>query len=56
MTESDAVRKYLFGCHCLKSVRIRSFSGSYFPAFGLNMEDTEYLSIFSPKAGEHGRF
>ena len=24
--------------HCLKSVRIRSFSGPYFPAFGLNME------------------
>ena len=24
--------------HCLKNVRIRSFSGPYFPAFGLNME------------------
>ena len=22
--------------HCVKSVRIRSFSGTYFPAFGLN--------------------
>ena len=22
--------------HCVKSVRIRSYSGSYFPAFGLN--------------------
>ena len=24
--------------HCGKSVRIRSFSGSHFPAFKLNME------------------
>ena len=24
--------------HCVKSVGIRSFSGPYFPAFGLNME------------------
>ena len=24
--------------HCVKSVRIRSFSGTYFPAFELNME------------------
>ena len=24
--------------HCVKSVRIRSYSGSYFPAFGLNTE------------------
>ena len=28
--------------HCLKSVRIRSFSGPYFPAFGLHTENTEY--------------
>ena len=25
-------------CHCVKNVCIRSFSGPYFPAFGLNME------------------
>ena len=24
--------------HCVKSVQIRSFSGPYFPAFGLNTE------------------
>ena len=24
--------------HCVKSVGIRSYSGSYFPAFGLSME------------------
>ena len=25
-------------CHCLKSVRIRSYSGPHSPAFGLNTE------------------
>ena len=24
--------------HCVKSVRIRSYSGSHFPVFGLDME------------------
>ena len=28
--------------HCVKSVRIRSYSGPHFPAFGLN---TEYVSL-----------
>ena len=27
--------------HCIKSVHIQSFSGLYFPAFGLNMERFE---------------
>ena len=26
------------GSHCVKSVLIRSYSGPYFPAFGLNTE------------------
>ena len=30
--------------HCVKSVQIRSFSGRYFPAFGL--EKTAYLDFF----------
>ena len=30
--------RYLAGFHCVKSVRIRSNSGPYFPAFGLNTE------------------
>ena len=34
--------------HCVKSVRIRSYSGPYFPAFGLNTE------TFSPNAGKYG--
>ena len=38
--------------HCMKSVHIWSFSGPYFPAFWLNTESTEYLSVFSPNAGK----
>ena len=40
--------------HCIKSVRIRSNSGPHFPAFGLNTESTEYLSVFSLNAGKCG--
>ena len=38
--------KYLasFTWHCMKSVRIRSFPGSYFPTFGLNTERFRALS------------
>ena len=36
--------------HCVKSFRIRNFSGLYFPAFGLNT----YLSVFSLNAGKQG--
>ena len=28
--------------YCVKSVRIRSYAGLYFPAFGLNTERYEY--------------
>ena len=34
----------------MKSVQIRSFSGLYFPVFGLN---TEIYSVFSPKTGKY---
>ena len=40
--------------HCVKSFRIRSFSGPHFPTFGLNRRDTPYLSIFSPNAKKCG--
>ena len=40
--------------HCVKSVRIRSYSGPYFPAFGLNTERYSYLSVFSPNVGKCG--
>ena len=37
--------------HCAKSVRIWSYSGPHFPAFGLN---TKYLSVFSANARKCG--
>ena len=36
--QSQQQQSQLFAKHCVKSVRIRSFSGPYFPAFGLNTE------------------
>ena len=37
---------YMFQMHCVKSVRIRSYSGPYFLAFGLNKErDSVYFRI-----------
>ena len=39
--------------HCVKSVRIWSSSGPYFPAFGLNIR-IPYLSVFNPNAGKYG--
>ena len=36
---------------CVESVRIRSYSASYFPAFGLN---TERYGVFSRNAGKYG--
>ena len=35
---SDTCVKKMYIIHCAKSVRIRSFSGLHFPAFGLNTE------------------
>ena len=32
------MKNKICGFHCVKSVRIRSFSGQYFPAFGMNTE------------------
>ena len=43
----------------VKSVRIRSFSGPYFPAFGLNTRDTPYLSVLEStdqKNAKYGHF
>ena len=40
--------RLLGSIHCVKSVRIRSYSGPHFPAFGLNTERfTESLRIQS---------
>ena len=48
--------------HCVKSVQIRNFFWSVFPAFGQNTERytpylsvfTPYLSVFSPNARKYG--
>ena len=45
--------------HYMKIVRIRSFSGPYFPALGLNIYVNIYmnicLSVFSPDMGKYGQ-
>ena len=53
---NPSVLTFFCGYHCVKCVRVRSFSGTYFPAFGLNTErySVPYLSVFSPNAGEYG--
>ena len=38
--------------HCGKSVRIRSFSGPYFPAFGLNTERSEVSLCIQSECGK----
>ena len=38
---------------CVKSVRIWSLSGPYFPTFKLNERDAPYLSLFSPNTGKY---
>ena len=37
--------------HCVKSVHIRSYSGPYFPAFGLNAERYSLCSLNAVKYG-----
>ena len=38
--------------HCVKSVHIRSFSGSYFPAFGLNTERSRVSPRIQSECGK----
>ena len=47
--DKDLLTNYRSIPHCVKSVHIRSYSGPYFPAFGLNN-----LSVFSLNAGKCG--
>ena len=42
-TIRSVLRKISLVSHCVKSARIRSFSGPHFPAFGLNREYCPYL-------------
>ena len=37
--EDDVPPEILREYHCAKSVRIRSYSSPYFPAYGLNMRE-----------------
>ena len=39
--------------HCVKSVRIRSYSGPYFPAFGLNAERSPYSVQMQEKTDQN---
>ena len=41
--------------HCVKSVRIRTFSGPYFPALALNTERYGEILRISPNAGKYGQ-
>ena len=38
--------------HCVKGVRIQSYSGLYFPAFGLNMERSEVSLRIQSECGK----
>ena len=44
--------------HCVKNVRIWSYSGPHFPAFSCirtEYEEIQYLSVFSPNALKCGK-
>ena len=43
------INNKIYAKHCVKRVRIWSYSGPHFSAFGLN---TERYSVFSPNAGK----
>ena len=45
---------FLFVLHCVKSVRIRSFSGPYFPAFRLNTERHGLSFRIQSECGKYG--
>ena len=51
----EAQEKLMFAYkkHCVKSVRIRSFSGPHFPAFGLNKEEILRISPYSVRIREN---
>ena len=58
------VLRRFFKLHCMKSAQMRSFSGPYFPIFGLNMEiysknlriQSDYRKIRTRKSFVFGRF
>ena len=49
---SNDIGKYVCKYHCVKNVRVRSYSGPHFPHSDWIRRDTLYLSVFSPNAGK----
>ena len=47
---------FLAGHHCVKSVRIRSFSGPFFFAFGLNAYSVRMRENTDQKNSKYGHF
>ena len=54
LTKNLVSSKYYCSVHCTKSVRIRSFSGSYFPTFEVNTEKYSVSLHIHPDAGKYG--
>ena len=54
LKKTEVKLELLTDIHCVKSVHVWSYSGPYFPAFGLNTERMEYLFVFSSNAGKYG--
>ena len=51
-TEPKAQNFVQLFLHCVKNVRIRSYSGTYFPTFGLNMERYEVSLRIQSECGK----
>ena len=51
--EENVLNVFPVELHCVKSVRIPSFSGPHFPTFGLNTERYEVSIVFSPNARKY---
>ena len=45
---------YFIDRHCVKRVRVRSYSGPHFPHLDWIRRDTPYLSLFSPNVEKCG--
>ena len=52
--EKDNIKDCNMKDHCMKSHHVRSHFGPHCPAFGLNTERYEYLSVIRPNARRCG--
>ena len=52
ITEVNQKKKMVTRAHCVKNVRIWSYSGPYFPAFGLNTERYGVFLLIRSKCGK----